>query len=483
MDTILNHPAFVIHLEDVCKERKEFFMSSITNAGFTNIEIIPGVNGRNAEYILNNITKFNTKFDLEVSSGGIGCCLSHLNVLKKIIDENIPLATVFEDDVWFHPEWKKLSEEYLKETPGNYDILFIGNGLDSCVYNSKTTPKVTTESCWCTHAYVITNQGAHKLFNSLLNWDYKNFNHSSRGKTLNGLYCIDIMIKDIQNNILQKTIPELFKWYCWNGTVYPYKQNLFPLTGNDRRNTGLVMQAADQFVSSVAIHINIYDDKFYDENLQVVDISGYEATEQWIADTFIPENAVVLELGGRYGVVSAKINNRLKIKTNHLVVEPDPTIFPVMSQNLAKKGANCKLFNGVVSKKPLFFQSAGLGSRTREVPCSCEAFCVPNKSLQELIDITGLKFDTLVADCEGCLGMFFEENIDYIDNFKLVTFEEDYGDFCDYEKIKQILRDKNFECIRPGGHSVWTKKQTGVTEVPKKPVITQVSKKRFTWSS
>jgi len=475
MNKILSAPAYVIHLEDVCSDRKDFFMNSITNAGFTNFQVFPGVNGSNLDDISSALNKFHTRFDIEVSTGGMGCCLSHLNILQKIVDENIELATVFEDDVWFHPMWKTLSEEYIRETPTDYDILFIGNGLDSCRYGANTK-KITNESCWCTHAYVITKQGAQKLLDSLLNWDYKNFNHASRGKTLDGLYAVDIMIKNTQDRILSKQLPELFKWYCWNGTMYPYKEDLFPLSYNAARNTGLVFQNADEFPSTVTINCTYYDDVFYDEGNNVLDPLTHETTEQWIAETFIPKDAVVLELGGRYGVVSCKINSVLENKKNHLVVEPDTQVFPVMFKNLIKHRAQAQVFNGVVSKKPLYFQPAGLGSRARETPCSCEAFVVPNKSLEQLIHETGLKFDTLVADCEGCLGMFFEENIDLIDNFKLITFEEDYGEFCDYEKIKQILKQKQFECIRPGGHSVWKKRDTSL------PIVQVEPKRRFIWN-
>jgi len=117
-------------------------------------------------------------------------------------------------------------------------------------YNSNIS-EITNESVWCTHAYIITYNGAKKLLNSLLNWDYRNFIHNSRGNTLNGLYIIDIMIKDIQNKSLKnKSYP--FIWYSWNGTKYPCQFNTLPVIGNDSRNTGLVFQNADNFKSIVS---------------------------------------------------------------------------------------------------------------------------------------------------------------------------------------------------------------------------------------
>lgn len=471
MDKILEAPSFVIHL-DSCTDRKPFFMKNISEAGFQDIQIFKAVDGNDVIEKTSAMLKFgNLPIDSEMSGGGIGCMLSHFLVLQHIIDNGIELATIFEDDVWFHPNWKILCNEYYENTPNDWDVLFTGNGLDSCQLTSSTTPKITTESCWCTHAYTVTLKGAKTFLNMLLNWDYKNFNHTSRGKTLTGLYSIDIMIKDIQNNILIKRIPKTITWYCWNGTKYPYKSNLLPVTGNDRRNTGLVFQATDDFKSTISLNIP-YTIGFFDEHLNKINTDTYETTEQWIAETFIPEDAIVLELGGRYGVVSCKINKRLKNKTNHLVVEPDPTVFSYMARNIVRNGAHCKMFNGIISKAPQYFQQAGIGSRTRCQPCSSESVLVEHRTLNEIIENFGLQFDTLVADCEGCLETFFDENLDYIKNFKLITFEEDYGNECNYEKIKKILADNNFKCIRPGGHSVWVKNLSSTS----KP------KKRFIWS-
>jgi FkbM family methyltransferase len=196
---------------------------------------------------------------------------------------------------------------------------------------------------------------------------------------------------------------------------------------------------------------------FYNENGSIIDTQQYETVEQQIADKFISQNAIVLELGARYGVVATCINKRLTDTRHHFVVEPDESVFGKMRDNLSSNGCNPHVFNGVISNKPLYFQPGGLASRTRETACSCDSFIVPNKTLNQIIEETGLKFDTLVADCEGCLEGFIDDNIDYLDNFKLITYESDFNNECDYEKIERILREHNFVCIHPGGHSVWTR--------------------------
>jgi len=50
---------------------------------------------------------------------------------------------------------------------------------------------------------------------------------------------------------------------------------------------------------------------YYDEFNNLIDINSIEKPEQDIANAYILENDVVLELGVRYGKVSCIINNKL----------------------------------------------------------------------------------------------------------------------------------------------------------------------------
>jgi hypothetical protein len=190
------------------------------------------------------VKKISKKFDKELSKGQIGCCLSHFKVLLHIIQNKIEIATIFEDDVHFHPNWSVLSERYYQNTPKNFDVIFIGNQI-----NPKN-PKISTSSTFCTHAYIVTLLGAKRLLRALLTWDYQNFKYYQPGWDLNGLYNIDIMIKNIQDRTLTKKIKPLFTWYCWNGTYHPCEYNKLPLRGNNVRNTGLVFQS-DTFATTV----------------------------------------------------------------------------------------------------------------------------------------------------------------------------------------------------------------------------------------
>jgi glycosyl transferase family 25 len=250
-DYILTQPAFVIHIEEYCANRTEFFKKNIKNAGYTNMQIFEGVKAKNKNELDSCINEFNNiKLHEHLGFGQMGCLLSHLKLYKHIVKNNISICTIFEDDVFFHPDWKKLSHMYYNYTPKNFDIIFIGNQINECA-NINKVPNINTLSTYCTHAYIITIEGAKKLLTYLLNWDYNTIDVQKYvGHPLTGLFCIDIMIKNIQERMNKKKLKKNINWYCWNGTRYPCDYNILPLKGMRVRNTGLVFQS-DKFESLV----------------------------------------------------------------------------------------------------------------------------------------------------------------------------------------------------------------------------------------
>ena len=57
--------------------------------------------------------------------------------------------------------------------------------------------------------------------------------------------------------------------------------------------------------------------------------------------------------------------------------------------------------------------------------------------------------------------MFFDENPDFYDGLRLIIFENDYPNKCNYDKIRNVLISKGFKRIleskRWGGQNVWKK--------------------------
>lgn len=107
-----------------------------------------------------------------IMPGDIGCIKSHINILKKMIDENIEKILVFEDDVVFEKDFNIKFKEYYEEIPENWDIVYLGGN------NRKPLTKISdhifkTTGTLTTHSYFINLKAARELYNIFLQWDYK----------------------------------------------------------------------------------------------------------------------------------------------------------------------------------------------------------------------------------------------------------------------------------------------------------------------
>jgi FkbM family methyltransferase len=185
---------------------------------------------------------------------------------------------------------------------------------------------------------------------------------------------------------------------------------------------------------------------FFDENGQEIDIDNYEPMERKLSEIHIMEDDCVLELGARYGTVSVTINKKLKNKKNQVVVEPDSRVWDALEKN--KKNHNCEfnIVRGFISNKKLNLTNleSGSGSTYIEDQNSIiTSFSIDEVKKKYNID----KFNVLFADCEGGLEIFLDENPNLYDDLRLVIYEYDYPDKCNYAKIDSNLQNKGFNKI------------------------------------
>jgi FkbM family methyltransferase len=195
-----------------------------------------------------------------------------------------------------------------------------------------------------------------------------------------------------------------------------------------------------------------------DLNGNLVDIKNIENVEQDLANQYILENDVVLELGARYGSVSCIINSKLNNKKNQVVVEPDDRVWDALEKNRETNNCDFNIVKGFISNKKLDLTNlddccGGYGSTFVE----SNDTKILSYSLDEITNKYNLKFNVLVADCEGFLEVFFDENPDFYDNLRLIIFEADYPNKCNYNKIKNKLIEKKFNKILDGFQNVWIK--------------------------
>ena len=82
---------------------------------------------------------------------------------------------------------------------------------------------------------------------------------------------------------------------------------------------------------------------------------------------------------------------------------------------------------------------------------------IDNYSIDELENKYKLKFNCLIADCEGFMEIFILENIDKIKHFNKILFEKDQPHICNYDNVDNILKQNGFKCIKDDFHSVYIK--------------------------
>ena len=200
-------------------------------------------------------------------------------------------------------------------------------------------------------------------------------------------------------------------------------------------------------------------------NMDIRDFEGnsvnteiMEKQEQDLANEYIIATDVVLELGARYGSVSCIINSKLNNKNNQVVVEPDDRVWNALEENRKRNNCEFNIVKGFISNKKLDLTNlddwyGGYGSTFVENNDTK----ISSYSLNEVKQKYNLNFNVLVADCEGFLETFFDENPDFYDELRLIIFEADYCEKCNYNKIKNKLAEKKFIKLLEGHQNVWIK--------------------------
>lgn len=184
----------------------------------------------------------------------------------------------------------------------------------------------------------------------------------------------------------------------------------------------------------------------------------WERKEQLDACQYVRPDHRVLELGGCYGLVSCVINHKLSDPAKHVVVEPAREVIPALSRNRDAHHAKFQIFNGVVACEPMKLLGQNMSRWTEPSPNGDVAY-LPLEKLEQRF---GVRFNCLVADCEGGLEQFVRDFPTLFARLDTVLFERDrervsFGLQCDYQFIGRFLESQGFERVKDGGHPVWLK--------------------------
>lgn len=98
----------------------------------------------------------------KLNKGEVGCTLSHMWCLNKIITENLKSAIILEDDIIFHRDFKRLLSNIIKLQ--KYDFLLLG----ACDFSySKINFEFVKNGLYRPHPSSLKVYGAHAIYYSL----------------------------------------------------------------------------------------------------------------------------------------------------------------------------------------------------------------------------------------------------------------------------------------------------------------------------
>lgn len=160
--------AFVINLSWEV-EKKQRIIDECERVGL-DVEIYNAVDGGSLSepFLRENVFDYGNNF---LTKGEIGCSLSHINLYKRIVDENVPFALIMEDDATFDSELVRFLSAFDNSKYINGGIYLLTGDVS---YVENRSSKLSTfkihqvRSATRTTGYVITNCAAREMLKILL---------------------------------------------------------------------------------------------------------------------------------------------------------------------------------------------------------------------------------------------------------------------------------------------------------------------------
>ena len=186
------------------------------NLKFERINAVYGKDLSEKEKLENSGSMFNY---LTNSDTMIGINQSHLNIYKKIVNENLDNVIIMEDDIIFKKNIKENLKILNKNLPKKYDIIHLGCDGFNCTLSDLLKSDYNDfffmnnfkllSGTWC---YIISNKGAKKI---LKYYDNNNVGHIDRAifenKNINVFVYKNPLVKHFTNN---------FKSKQYNNSIY-----------------------------------------------------------------------------------------------------------------------------------------------------------------------------------------------------------------------------------------------------------------------
>lgn len=167
----------------------------------------------------------------------------------------------------------------------------------------------------------------------------------------------------------------------------------------------------------------------------------HEIEERELIKRWLPSNVPVIELGGGLGVVSCLVNRTLKDRKNHIVVEANPAMVPVLERN---RNINVCGFE-IVNKAIAYDQAVVRLNLDRDFVGSTIAGSVAS-NVAEISTTTIAKlmrFDVagIVCDIEGAEAGIIERELPELGRRIQFFMAEMHPSILGEDRVNKLLKD------------------------------------------
>ena len=153
--------------------RKNDMIEKLKKTNIKNFEFFNAINGETdlSKYEFKLIDNwFDYFLERPITVGEIGCALSHYNIWKYIVDNNIDKALILEDDVLFLDNFNKMLHS-IEKLEMKYDIFYLSRKPLNAYFKNMNEIEINDfivecKSSYNAHSYIITYECAKILTNS-----------------------------------------------------------------------------------------------------------------------------------------------------------------------------------------------------------------------------------------------------------------------------------------------------------------------------
>jgi FkbM family methyltransferase len=168
----------------------------------------------------------------------------------------------------------------------------------------------------------------------------------------------------------------------------------------------------------------------------------HEEHERGLVKRWLPEHLPIIEFGGAIGVVSCSANRKLNNPEQHIVVEANPEIIPLLERNRDLNGCRFQIKNKALAydaesvRFVLHWNPFGgrLGDHGEK------SVSVPSVSLKAILDENGFDQVSVICDIEGAEAMLVDRELDTLRNHVKFFLVEIHPNAIGAEGLSRMLQ-------------------------------------------